>query len=152
MLGVGRERAIKKGLAENLEFVEASAEELPFEDASFDAYTISFGIRNVPHIDKALSEAYRVLKPGGRFMCLEFSEVELPLLDKVYDQWSFKAIPQIGKMITGDADSYSYLVESIRKFPKQEDFARMIREAGFERVSYRNFTGGIAALHSGWKL
>ncbi len=152
MLGVGRERAIKKGLAENLEFVEASAEELPFEDASFDAYTISFGIRNVPHIDKALSEAYRVLKPGGRFMCLEFSEVELPLLDKIYDQWSFNAIPQIGKMITGDADSYSYLVESIRKFPKQEDFARMIREAGFERVSYRNFTGGIAALHSGWKL
>jgi demethylmenaquinone methyltransferase/2-methoxy-6-polyprenyl-1,4-benzoquinol methylase len=152
MLGVGRERAIKKGLADNLEFVEANAEELPFEDNSFDAYTIAFGIRNVPHIDKALSEAYRVLKPGGRFMCLEFSEVELPILDKVYDQWSFQAIPRIGKMITGDADSYSYLVESIRKFPKQQDFAAMIETAGFERVSYRNFTGGIAALHSGWKL
>jgi demethylmenaquinone methyltransferase/2-methoxy-6-polyprenyl-1,4-benzoquinol methylase len=152
MLGVGRERAIKKGLADNLEFVEANAEELPFEDNSFDAYTFAFGIRNVPHIDKALSEAYRVLKPGGRFMCLEFSEVELPILDKVYDQWSFQAIPRIGKMITGDADSYSYLVESIRKFPKQQDFAAMIETAGFERVSYRNFTGGIAALHSGWKL
>lgn len=152
MLGVGRERAIKKGLADNLEFVEANAEELPFEDNSFDAYTIAFGIRNVPHIDKAISEAYRVLKPGGRFLCLEFSEVDLPLLDKVYDQWSFQAIPRIGKMITGDADSYSYLVESIRKFPRQDDFAAMIRTAGFERVSWRNFTGGIAALHSGWKL
>ncbi|ENT02974.1 bifunctional demethylmenaquinone methyltransferase/2-methoxy-6-polyprenyl-1,4-benzoquinol methylase UbiE [Brucella sp. 63/311] len=152
MLGVGRERAIKKGLIDNLEFVEANAEELPFEDNSFDAYTIAFGIRNVPHIDKALSEAYRVLKPGGRFLCLEFSEVELPVLDKVYDEWSFRAIPRIGKMITGDADSYSYLVESIRKFPKQQDFAAMIEKAGFERVSYRNFTGDIAALHSGWKL
>lgn len=152
MLGVGQTRAIKKGLADNLEFVEANAEELPFEDNRFDAYTIAFGIRNVPHIDKALSEAYRVLKPGGRFLCLEFSEVDLPLLDKIYDQWSFNAIPRIGKMITGDADSYSYLVESIRKFPSQDDFATMIRQAGFERVSYRNFTGGIAALHSGWKL
>ncbi|GAA0598691.1 bifunctional demethylmenaquinone methyltransferase/2-methoxy-6-polyprenyl-1,4-benzoquinol methylase UbiE [Paenochrobactrum glaciei] len=152
MLGVGRERAIKKGLIDNLDFVEANAEELPFEDNSFDAYTIAFGIRNVPHIDKALSEAYRVLKPGGRFMCLEFSEVEMPILDKVYDQWSFHAIPKIGQMITGDADSYSYLVESIRKFPAQKDFGTMIEQAGFERVSWRNFTGGIAALHSGWKL
>ncbi|MFC4624343.1 bifunctional demethylmenaquinone methyltransferase/2-methoxy-6-polyprenyl-1,4-benzoquinol methylase UbiE [Daeguia caeni] len=152
MLGVGRERAIRKGLIDNLDFVEANAEELPFEDNSFDAYTIAFGIRNVPHIDKALSEAYRVLKPGGRFLCLEFSEVEMPLLDKFYDAWSFNAIPAMGKMITGDADSYNYLVESIRKFPKQQDFAVMIEAAGFERVSFRNFTGGIAALHSGWKL
>ena len=152
MLGVGRERAVKKGLIDNLEFVEANAEKLPFEDNTFDAYTIAFGIRNVPHIDVALKEAYRVLKPGGRFLCLEFSEVELPILDKIYDQWSFHAIPQIGKMITGDADSYSYLVESIRKFPKQPDFARMIGDAGFERVDWRNLTGGIAAMHSGWKL
>ncbi len=152
MLGVGQERAVKKGLSECLEFVEANAEELPFDDNSFDAYTIAFGIRNVPHIDKALSEAYRVLKPGGRFMCLEFSEVEMPVLDKIYDQWSFHAIPQIGKMITGDKESYSYLVESIRKFPKQKDFAEMIEKAGFEHVSWRDFTGGIAALHSGWKI
>lgn len=152
MLGVGRDRAAKKGLAENTEFVEANAEELPFEGNRFDAYTIAFGIRNVPHIDRALSEAYRVLKPGGRFLCLEFSEVELPVLDKLYDAWSFNAIPKIGKAVTGDADSYQYLVESIRKFPRQSDFADMIRKTGFERVSWRNFTGGIAALHSGWKL
>lgn len=152
MLGVGRDRAEKKGLADNAEFVEANAEELPFGDASFDAYTIAFGIRNVPHIDRALSEAFRVLKPGGRFLCLEFSEVELPVLDKIYDAWSFNAIPKIGKAVTGDADSYQYLVESICKFPRQADFAEMIRQAGFERVSWRNFTGGIAALHSGWKL
>lgn len=152
MLEVGQERAAKKGLSECLDFVEANAEELPFEDNVFDAYTIAFGIRNVPHIDKALSEAYRVLKPGGRFLCLEFSEVEMPVLDKIYDQWSFHAIPQIGKMITGDQESYSYLVESIRKFPQQQDFADMITKAGFERVSWRDFTGGIAALHSGWKI
>jgi demethylmenaquinone methyltransferase/2-methoxy-6-polyprenyl-1,4-benzoquinol methylase len=152
MLGVGRDRAEKMGLADNTEFVEANAEELPFEDARFDAYTIAFGIRNVPHIDRALAEAFRVLKPGGRFLCLEFSEVELPVLDKIYDAWSFNAIPKIGKAVTGDADSYQYLVESIRKFPRQPDFAEMIREVGFERVSWRNFTGGIAALHSGWKL
>ena len=152
MLAVGHDRAEKKGLADNTEFVEANAEELPFEDARFDAYTIAFGIRNVPHIDRALAEAFRVLKPGGRFLCLEFSEVELPVLDKIYDAWSFNAIPKIGKAVTGDEDSYQYLVESIRKFPRQPDFAEMIRKAGFERVSWRNFTGGIAALHSGWKL
>ena len=152
MLGVGEERAAKKGLADNLTFVEANAESLPFEANTFDAYTIAFGIRNVPHIDVALSEAYRVLKRGGRLLVLEFSEVELPLLDRVYDAWSFNAIPQFGKMITGDAEPYQYLVESIRKFPKQAEFAAMIREAGFSRVSWTNYTGGIAALHSGWKL
>lgn len=152
MLGVGQERAVKKGLSENLTFVEANAEELPLESNSFDAYTIAFGIRNVPRIDVALNEAYRVLKRGGRLMVLEFSEVEMPLLDRVYDMWSFHAIPQFGKMITGDAEPYQYLVESIRKFPKQDDFASMIRTAGFSRVSYTNYTGGIAALHSGWKL
>ncbi|GGA79980.1 ubiquinone/menaquinone biosynthesis C-methyltransferase UbiE [Brucella endophytica] len=152
MLAVGHDRAVKKGLADNIEFVEANAEELPFEDNRFDAYTIAFGIRNVPHIDRALAEAYRVLKPGGRFFCLEFSEVEMPLLDRFYDAWSFNAIPRIGDLVAGDADSYRYLVESIRKFPRQADFADMIRSAGFERVSWRNYSGGIAALHSGWKL
>ena len=152
MLGVGAERAQKKGLAEHLTLVEANAEELPFDDNSFDAYTIAFGIRNVPRIDVALSEAYRVLKRGGRLLVLEFSEVEMPLLDKFYDQWSFKAIPRFGKMITGDAEPYQYLVESIRKFPNQADFAKMISQAGFSRVTFTNYSGGIAALHSGWKL
>ena len=152
MLEVGRERAVKRGLAEATAFVEANAEDLPFEDKTFDAYTIAFGIRNVPRIDVALSEAFRVLKPGGRFMCLEFSEVDMPLLDRIYDSWSFNAIPRIGKAVTGDAESYQYLVESIRKFPNQENFAAMIRNAGFERVSHRSYSDGIAAAHSGWKL
>src|SRR5690606_3266080 len=152
MLEVGRDRAAKRGLAEQTTFVEANAEELPFEDGSFDAYTIAFGIRNVPRIDVALSEAFRVLKPGGRFLCLEFSEVDMPLLDRVYDAWSFNAIPQIGRAVTGDAESYRYLVESIRKFPRQGEFAAMIGRAGFERVTWRDYSGGIAALHSGWKL
>jgi len=152
MLAVGEARAAKKGLSAQVDFVEANAESLPYEDNVFDAYTIAFGIRNVPHIDKALSEAYRVLKIGGRFMCLEFSDVEMPLLDKIYDLWSFHAIPQIGKMIAGDAESYRYLVESIRKFPNQSDFAAMIKAAGFAHVDYRNLTGGIAAMHSGWKI
>ncbi len=152
MLGVGAERAAKKGYADNLDFVEANAEELPFEDASFDAYTIAFGIRNVPDIDKALREAYRVLRRGGRFLCLEFSEVEMPILDRVYDAWSFNGIPAMGKAIAGDAEPYQYLVESIRKFPRQADFAQMIERAGFSRVGYTNYTGGIAALHSAWKI
>ncbi|MDI7864760.1 bifunctional demethylmenaquinone methyltransferase/2-methoxy-6-polyprenyl-1,4-benzoquinol methylase UbiE [Rhizobiaceae bacterium n13] len=152
MLAVGAERAEKKGLSDNLTFVEANAEELPFEANTFDAYTIAFGIRNVPRIDVALSEAFRVLKRGGRLLVLEFSEVEMPLLDKFYDQWSFKAIPRFGKMITGESEPYQYLVESIRKFPNQEAFAAMIRSAGFSRVTFTNYTGGIAALHSGWKI
>ncbi|MEM5501926.1 bifunctional demethylmenaquinone methyltransferase/2-methoxy-6-polyprenyl-1,4-benzoquinol methylase UbiE [Ahrensia kielensis] len=152
MLEVGRERAVKNGLIDNLDFVEANAEELPFEDNSFDAYTIAFGIRNVPDINKALREARRVLKRGGRFMCLEFSEVDVPFLEQFYEAWSFKVIPPVGKMVTGDAQPYQYLVESIRKFPNQKDFAAMIETADFERVTYRNYTGGIAALHSGWKL
>ena len=152
MLAVGRERAQKKGLEDNLDFVEANAEDLPFADASFDAYTIAFGIRNVPRIDRALSEAFRVLKPGGRFLCLEFSEVDLPFLDKAYEAWSFNAIPRIGKAVTGDGEPYSYLVESIARFPDQNNFAAMIARTGFERVSFRNYSGGIAACHSGWKL
>jgi demethylmenaquinone methyltransferase / 2-methoxy-6-polyprenyl-1,4-benzoquinol methylase len=152
MLSVGEERAAKKKLSDNLTFVEANAEELPFEANSFDAYTIAFGIRNVPRIDVALKEAYRVLKRGGRILVLEFSEVDMPVLDRVYDAWSFNAIPKFGKAITGDAEPYQYLVESIRKFPNQKDFAAMISQAGFSRVSFTNYTGGIAALHSGWKL
>jgi len=152
MLAVGRERAAKKGLGANADFVEANAEELPFADDVFDAYTIAFGIRNVPRIERALAEAFRVLKPGGRFLCLEFSEVDLPLLERVYEAWSFHAIPRIGQMVTGDGEPYSYLVESIRKFPDQTHFADLIRHAGFGRVTYRKYSGGIAALHSGWKL
>ena len=152
MLEVGAERAGKRGLADRVDFVEANAEDLPFPDKRFDAYTIAFGIRNVPHIDVALAEAYRVLKRGGRFLCLEFSEVEMPLLEKAYEAWSFNAIPRFGKLVTGDDEPYRYLVESIRKFPRQADFARMIEQAGFDRVKWTNYSGGIATLHSGWKL
>ena len=133
-------------------FVEGNAEALAFPDRSFDAYTIAFGIRNVPRIDLALREAYRVLKPGSRFLCLEFSTVDVPGLDRIYDLFSFKVIPPLGRAITGDADSYQYLVESIRKFPKPNAFAGMIRDAGFARVDHRILSGGIVALHSGWRL
>lgn len=152
MLDVGKRRIIDAGLDSRITCVEGNAEELPFESASFDAYTIAFGIRNVTHIDKALAEAYRVLKPGGRFLCLEFSECRVPLLDRAYDFHSFEIIPRLGQLAAGDADSYRYLVESIRRFPKQEAFADMIRKAGFSRVAYRNLTGGIAAIHGGWKI
>ncbi|MET0257845.1 MAG: class I SAM-dependent methyltransferase, partial [Methylobacterium sp.] len=152
MLAVGAERAAKRKLDGNLLFVEGNAEDLKLPDGAFDAYTIAFGIRNVPRIDLALDEAYRVLKPGGRFLCLEFSEVELPVLDRIYDAWSFKAIPAIGGAVAKDRESYEYLVESIRRFPNQANFASAIRRAGFERVTHRNLTGGIAAIHSGWKI
>jgi demethylmenaquinone methyltransferase/2-methoxy-6-polyprenyl-1,4-benzoquinol methylase len=152
MLDVGRERAEKLKLDANVDFVEANAEQLPFADESFDAYTIAFGIRNVPKIEAALAEAHRVLRTGGRLLCLEFSEVDVPLLDRAYDAWSFNAIPRIGQMIAGAAEPYAYLVESIRKFPNQASFAAMIKAAGFDRVTWRNYSGGIAALHSGWKL
>ena len=151
MLDVGRQRAGKRGISDRLTFVEANAEELPFEDAVFDAYTIAFGIRNVPDIAKALSEAHRVLKPGGRFLCLEFSEVDMPFLEQAYRTFSFEVIPRLGGMVAGDPEPYRYLVESIEKFPRQADFAAMIERAGFKRVTWRNYTGGIAALHSGWK-
>jgi demethylmenaquinone methyltransferase / 2-methoxy-6-polyprenyl-1,4-benzoquinol methylase len=152
MLAVGRERAEKRHLDTQVSFVEGNAEELAFPDRSFDAYTIAFGIRNVPRIDLALREAYRVLRPGSRFLCLEFSTVEVPGLDRLYDLFSFKVIPPLGRMVTGDAESYQYLVESIRKFPKPNAFADMIREAGFSRVSWQTLSGGIVALHSGWRL
>ena len=152
MLEVGRERAEKRGLEHAVTFVEANAEKLPLPDRTFDAYSIAFGIRNVPRISTALREAYRVLRPGGHFLCLEFSSVDVPGLDAIYDAYSFNAIPAIGRVVTGDAESYRYLVESIRKFPKPEVFASMMRDAGFARVSYTKMTGGIVALHSGWRL
>jgi demethylmenaquinone methyltransferase/2-methoxy-6-polyprenyl-1,4-benzoquinol methylase len=152
MLGVGRERLGKTPEGERVEFALGNAEVLPFADKTFDAYTIAFGIRNVTHIDRALSEAYRVLKTGGRFLCLAFSPCQVPLLDAIYDFHSFEVIPRLGQLAAGSADPYRYLVESIRKFPRQEPFADMIRGAGFGRVSYRNLTGGIAAIHSGWRL
>jgi demethylmenaquinone methyltransferase/2-methoxy-6-polyprenyl-1,4-benzoquinol methylase len=151
MLAVGRARAEAERLT-GLSFVEANAEALPFADASFDAYTIAFGIRNVPRREAALAEARRVLRRGGRFLCLEFSQVDLPMFDRVYDAYSFNVIPALGRAVTGDAEAYRYLVESIRTFPNQERFADEIRRAGFGRVSWRNLSGGIAALHSGWKL
>jgi demethylmenaquinone methyltransferase / 2-methoxy-6-polyprenyl-1,4-benzoquinol methylase len=152
MLEVGRQRAIKQYLDDKVSFVEGNAEALAFPDRSFDAYTIAFGIRNVPRIDLALAEAHRVLKHGGRFLCLEFSSVEVPGLDRLYDMFSFNVIPQLGRAITGDAESYRYLVESIRKFPRPNAFAEMIRAAGFSRVSHQTLSGGIVALHSGWRL
>jgi demethylmenaquinone methyltransferase / 2-methoxy-6-polyprenyl-1,4-benzoquinol methylase len=152
MLAVGRERASARHLDDRVSFVEGNAEALDFPDRAFDAYTIAFGIRNVPRIDVALGEAFRVLKPGGRFLCLEFSSVDVPGLDRIYDLFSFKVIPPLGRAVTGDAESYQYLVESIRKFPKPSAFAEMIRAAGFSRVTWQSLSGGIVALHSGWRL
>jgi demethylmenaquinone methyltransferase / 2-methoxy-6-polyprenyl-1,4-benzoquinol methylase len=152
MLEVGRERAASRHLDDRVSFVEGNAEKLDFASGAFDAYTIAFGIRNVPQIDLALSEAFRVLKPGSRFLCLEFSAVDVPGLDRIYDLFSFRVIPPLGRAVTGDADSYQYLVESIRKFPKPSAFADMIRAAGFSRVSWQSLSGGIVALHSGWRL
>jgi demethylmenaquinone methyltransferase/2-methoxy-6-polyprenyl-1,4-benzoquinol methylase len=152
MLAVGRERAQRRGLDHAVDFVEGNAEALPFPDRSFDAYTIAFGIRNVPRIQDALNEAFRVLRPGGHFLCLEFSSVDVPGLDRIYDLYSFNVIPAVGRAVTGDADAYRYLVESIRKFPKPDAFSAMIRAAGFARVSCRRMTGGVVALHSGWRL
>lgn len=152
MLGVGQDRAGEKGLAERVRFVEGNAESLPFEDRSFDGYTIAFGIRNVPRIPMALEEAFRVLRRGGRFLCLEFAPVEMPVLDRIYDAYSFNVIPPMGRMVTGDGEPYRYLVESIRQFPRPDAFSEMIRQAGFSRVTHRSLTGGIANIHSGWKL
>lgn len=152
MVGEGRKRAEADGLLNRCSFTVGNAENLAFPNMYFDAYTIAFGIRNVTHIDKALAEAYRVLKPGGRFMCLEFSHVDVPLIDRLYDAYSFTVIPAVGKVVTGDGHPYRYLVESIRTFPKQDDFKTMIERAGFANVSYRNLTGGVVAIHSGWRI
>jgi demethylmenaquinone methyltransferase / 2-methoxy-6-polyprenyl-1,4-benzoquinol methylase len=152
MLRLAKERAARRSLLKQLTFVEGDAEALPLRDARFDAYTIAFGIRNVPRIEDALREAYRVLKRGGHFLCLEFSRVDLPIFERLYDAYSFAAIPAMGKVVTGDGGAYRYLVESIRKFPPPERFAEMIGEAGFGRVEFTRLSGGIVAIHSGWKL
>uniref|UniRef100_A0A1B6G3G9 2-methoxy-6-polyprenyl-1,4-benzoquinol methylase, mitochondrial n=1 Tax=Cuerna arida TaxID=1464854 RepID=A0A1B6G3G9_9HEMI len=153
MLSVGRERAEKQGYREpEINWLEGDAEKLPVESNKFTAYTIAFGIRNCTHVDKVLDEAYRVLKPGGRFMCLEFSHVNNEVLQWIYDQYSFQMIPVMGQVIAGDWKSYQYLVESIRKFPNQEDFKEMIQSSGFSCVSYENLTFGIVSIHSGFKL
>lgn len=152
MLIEGRKRADAEALSDRLDWVTGDAMALPFEDSSFDVYTISFGIRNVTRIPDALAEAYRVLRPGGRLMVLEFSQLPNPMMQKAYDLYSFNVIPRMGQVIAGDRDSYQYLVESIRKFPDQESFAQMIRTAGFDNVNFRNMTFGVAALHSGWKI
>jgi demethylmenaquinone methyltransferase/2-methoxy-6-polyprenyl-1,4-benzoquinol methylase len=152
MLVAGRQRAEATTLAAHLDWVVGDAMALPFPDNSFDVYTISFGIRNVTRVQDAINEAYRVLRPGGRFMVLEFSAIPNPGLQWLYDRYSFNIIPPLGQVIANDRDSYQYLVESIRKFPKQDEFAAMIRAGGFEQVKYRNLSLGIAALHSGWKL
>jgi demethylmenaquinone methyltransferase/2-methoxy-6-polyprenyl-1,4-benzoquinol methylase len=152
MLGVGRKRAGERGLDGVVTFEQGNAEELAYPDRSFDCVTIAFGIRNVPRIGRALDEAYRVLKIGGRFLCLEFSSVDVPGLDALYELYSFQVIPRVGEVVTGDREAYQYLVESIRKFPKPKAFAQMIEAAGFRRVSFSPMTGGVVALHSGWRL
>lgn len=154
MLNVGKQRAAEKGYGEDgsLVWVEGNAESLSFQDDSMDGYTIAFGIRNVTHIEKVLSEAHRVLKHGGRFLCLELSHVSLPIFKELYDLYSFSVIPRIGEMVAGDRESYQYLVESIRRFPPQEKFASMIADAGFQKVEYENLVGGVVAIHSGIKI
>jgi demethylmenaquinone methyltransferase / 2-methoxy-6-polyprenyl-1,4-benzoquinol methylase len=163
MVAVGRERVEKRkrrtrSLGERektvgaITFTEGNAEALPFADRGFDAATVAFGIRNVPRIEQALAEVFRVLRIGGKFVCLEFSAVDVPGLDRLYDLYSFNVIPALGRVVAGDADSYRYLVESIRRFPRPEAFAAMMRSAGFARVSHKLLTGGIVALHSGWRL
>jgi demethylmenaquinone methyltransferase/2-methoxy-6-polyprenyl-1,4-benzoquinol methylase len=152
MLREGMRRAEDRGLTQGLRWICGNAEALPFPDRSFDAVTIAFGLRNVTHIDRALGEIRRVLVPGGRFFCLEFSRVALPGLAELYDQWSFRAIPRLGALVTGDAASYQYLVESIRQFPAQVQLVALLRAAGFGRPRYGNLSGGIVAIHSGIRL
>ena len=152
MLIAGRKRAEADKMLNSIDWVVGDAMALPFADNSFDVYTISFGIRNVTRPQEALNEAFRVLRPGGRLMVLEFNQIPVPLVQKAYDVYSFNVIPRMGKLIANDRESYQYLVESIRNFPDQETFLSMVREAGFENTNYRNLSLGIAALHSGWKI
>ncbi|MDF1668164.1 MAG: bifunctional demethylmenaquinone methyltransferase/2-methoxy-6-polyprenyl-1,4-benzoquinol methylase UbiE [Roseovarius sp.] len=152
MLVEGRKRAEADQMADSLDWIVGDAMALPFEDNTFDVYTISFGIRNVTQPQEALNEAFRVLKPGGRLMVLEFSQIPNELMQKAYDLYSFNIIPRMGQAIAGDRDSYQYLVESIRQFPNQETFLEMVKKAGFENAKYRNLTMGVACLHSGWKI
>lgn len=152
MLKVGRDRAIDRGYLKGFEWVEGNAESLPFDDREFHLYSIAFGLRNVTHIDNALADAYRVLKPGGQFFCLEFSHLKNAALQKMYDEYSFRIIPKIGEVVAKDRDSYQYLVESIRQFPKQAELSARLETAGFENVKVVNLSGGIAAIHIGNKL
>jgi len=152
MVRVGRDRGIDQGAVGGIDWTVGNAEDLPFASRSMDAYTIAFGLRNVTHIDKALREARRVLKPGGRFFCLEFSHVVIPVLRDIYDSYSFHLLPRLGQMVAGDRDSYQYLVESIRRFPEQQALCRRIEAAGFTQARARNLSGGIACIHSGWRV
>lgn len=152
MLEEGKKRAMQYTNHDKLQWVTADAEKLPFEDGSFDLYTVAFGVRNMTHKDRALAEAFRVLRHGGRYMCLEFSQVTNPMLSTLYDAYSFAVIPTMGRLVAADSNSYQYLVESIRKFPDQKSFAEMITQAGFSQVTYENMTGGMVAIHSGVKL
>ncbi|MEX2649762.1 MAG: class I SAM-dependent methyltransferase [Alphaproteobacteria bacterium] len=152
MVARGRDRALDRGMVGAIDWVVGDAEALPLARRSVDAYTIAFGIRNVSRLDAALAEAHRVLAPGGRFLCLEFSRVVLPLLRPLYDAYSFRVLPLLGQVVTGDRGAYAYLVESIRRFPDQADFARRIEEQGFAGVRVRNLTGGVVAIHSAWRV
>ncbi|MDE2361662.1 MAG: bifunctional demethylmenaquinone methyltransferase/2-methoxy-6-polyprenyl-1,4-benzoquinol methylase UbiE [Hyphomicrobiales bacterium] len=152
MLAVCKDRAERLGYADRVDTVEANAERLPFPDGYFDLCTIAFGIRNVPRIQVALEEARRVLKKGGRFLCLEFSKVDLPIVERIYDQYSFRVVPKLGEIVTGEAQPYRYLAESIRKFPAPDEFRDMIAAAGFKRAAFELLTGGVVAIHSGWNL
>ncbi|NIA68120.1 class I SAM-dependent methyltransferase [Pelagibius litoralis] len=152
MIEVGRDRALDHGIFKGIDWICGDAQQLPLPDSSVTAYTIAFGLRNVTHIDQALREARRVLKPGGRFLCLEFSHVVAPLFAALYDRYSFNVLPAMGAAIAGDRDSYVYLAESIRRFPPQDELASKMTEAGLEKVRYRNLSGGIAAIHSGWRI
>jgi demethylmenaquinone methyltransferase/2-methoxy-6-polyprenyl-1,4-benzoquinol methylase len=152
MLAVGRDRALDRGILDNIDWLCGDAQALPLADGSVDAVTIAFGIRNVTRLDAALAEARRVLRPGGRFLCLEFSRVALPALKPLYDAYSFKLLPLLGEIVAGDRESYQYLVESIRRFPDQETFKAMITDAGLGQCRHRNLSGGVAALHSAWRI
>jgi demethylmenaquinone methyltransferase/2-methoxy-6-polyprenyl-1,4-benzoquinol methylase len=152
MVEAGRDRAIDTGILAGIEWLCGDAEALPFADRSFDLYTIAFGLRNMTHIDRALAEAHRVLKPGGRFLCLEFTPAVTPLLQPLYDLYSFQILPLLGQIVTGNREAYAYLAESIRRFPPQSELAEMLTAAGLDRARFRNLTGGIAALHSAWRL
>ncbi len=152
MLGVGRDRAIDRGWLNDFDWVTGNAEALPLPDESVNTYSIAFGLRNVTRIDTALTEAFRVLKPGGRFYCLEFSRVDEPLLAKIYDGFSYNVIPRLGEMVANDRGSYQYLVESIRKFPSQDELAGRMSKAGFENARFENLSFGVAAIHQGWKI
>ncbi len=152
MVAIGRDRAIDRGWIAGIDWVVGDAEALPFAEMTLDRYAIAFGLRNVTRPERALAEARRVLKPGGRLVCLEFSRVALPWLSRLYDLYSFQVLPALGAVVAGDADAYRYLAESIRRFPPQDELAAMMTAAGLERVGYRNLSGGIAALHSAWRL